>query len=152
MNFTHRWSGIAGTLGALSLVSLRAALPDPCTLLSAPEISAVMGATFGAAQRIGTSGCSWTAPTGPASPNITVTLVVQDAKVWDRATAPLPGIQRVPESGIGEAAMYTVAGPYASFAVRKGAVTVIVRMYGVHDLAKQKALEKSLAAKAISKL
>jgi hypothetical protein len=77
---------------------------------------------------------------------------VHDASLRPKPTAPLPGIARVPESGIGDAAMYTIAGPYASLGVRKGAVTVIIRMYGVHDLAKQKTLEKSLAADAIAKL
>jgi hypothetical protein len=154
MDLTHRLGAITGTLGVLSLSAVHAApaLPNPCALLTAKEISGVVGPTFGASSAIGATGCSWTAPTGKGSPNVTVTLVVQDASLWAKATAPLPGIARVPESGIGDAAIYTIAGPYASLGVRKGAVTVIIRMYGVHDLAKQKTLEKSLAADAIAKL
>ena len=154
MDLTHRLIIVASTLGVLSLSTSRtaSALPDPCSLLTPKEISSVVGATFGASKPISATACSWIAPSGPASPGVTVTLAVQDAKEWDKATAPLAGVTRLPESGIGDAAIYTIAGPFASFGVRKGAVTVIIRMYGAHDLAKQKSLEKSLAANAIAKL
>ena len=151
MDLMRRLGIVTGTLGVLSLVPARAAtaLPNPCSLLTSKEISSVVGGTFGASKPISATACSWAA-TG--SPNVTVTLAVQDANKWAEATAPLRGVQRIPESGIGDAAMYTIAGPFAALGVRKGAVTVIIRMYGVHDLAKQKALEKSLAASAIAKL
>lgn len=154
MKLAHRLGVVSSSLCVLSLSTrpTASALPDPCTLLTAKEISSVVGGSFGASKAISATACSWTAAAGPGSPNATVTLAVQDAKVWDKATAPLVGVQRVPESGIGDAAIYTIAGPFASLGVRKGAVTVIIRMYGVHDLAKQKSLEKSLAADAIAKL
>ena len=153
MKLANRLGVVASTFCVLSLSTARiaSALPDPCSLLTSKEISSVVGATFGASKPISATACSWTAPV-PGSSNVTVTVAVQDAKMWDKATAPLVGVQRVPESGIGDAAMYTIAGPFASLGVRKGGVTVIIRMYGVHDLARQKSLEKSLAADAIAKL
>ncbi|HSQ28889.1 MAG TPA: hypothetical protein VLN49_03515 [Gemmatimonadaceae bacterium] len=156
MHFTHLLVVITSTLGVLSPGTRHTApanaLPNPCGLLTSAQISSVVGSTFGASQAISTTGCQWAASKQGDTPGAIVTLVVQDAKVWDRATAPLAGVTRVPESGIGDAAMYTIAGPLASLGVRKGAVTVIIRMYGVHPLDKAKAMEKALAADAIAKL
>ena len=147
---------ITATLGALnsseSHTAPATALPNPCGLLTSAQISSVVGSTFGASQAISATGCQWAAPKQGDTPGAVVTLVVQDAKVWDRATAPLAGVTRVPESGVGDAAMYTIAGSLASLGVRKGAVTVIIRMYGVHPLDKAKTMEKALAADAIAKL
>lgn len=156
MHLIHRLGVITFTLGALTSSMPHAAranaLPNPCSLLTAAQIGSVVGSTFGASQAISTTGCQWAAPKQGDTPGVIVTLVVQDAKLWDRATAPLAGVTRVPESGIGDAAMYTIAGPLASLGVRKGAVTVIIRMYGVHPLDKAKTMEKALAADAIAKL
>jgi hypothetical protein len=150
MAFAHRLAVVAGTICVLSQSTSRdaaaARLPNPCTLLTSAEISSVVGGTFGASSPIGPTGCSWMAK------GVTVTLVTQDASLWAQATAPLAGITRLPVSGIGDAGMYTIAGQFASLGVRKGAVTIIVRMYGVHPLDKQEALEKSLAAVVLPKL
>ena len=156
MHLIHRLGVITATLGVLTSSTPQAApataLPNPCGLLTSAQISSIVGSTFGASQAISTTGCQWAAPKQGDTPGAIVTLVVQDAKAWDRATAPLAGVSRVPESGIGDAAMYTIAGPLASLGVRKGAVTVIIRMYGVHPLDKAKTMEKALAAEAIAKL
>jgi hypothetical protein len=154
MESLHPLGAIVGILGVFSVTGLHGApaLPNPCDLLTPAQISSVVGATFGASQTISATGCQWLAPAKGKTPGVIVTLVVQDAKLWARATAPLAGVARVPESGIGDAAMYTILGPMASLGVRKGPTTVIVRMYGVHDLDKQKAMERSLAADAIAKL
>ncbi len=66
--------------------------------------------------------------------------------------SPLPGIKKTAASGIGDDAVYATVGSLTTLSVMKGKVAFVVRIYGVHDQAREMAMEKALALDVIAKL
>ncbi|HEY3586303.1 MAG TPA: hypothetical protein VGK85_04080 [Myxococcaceae bacterium] len=151
---SRRWSG-PGLL-ALSTVALLAfpgaseAATDPCKLLTPAEIGGALGATFGAGEPIGTTGCSWTS----ATPHMIVTVSLWPPAEWDRIKAGggLPGSKTTPVSGLGDDAFYATVAQYVVLYVKKGQTVYLFKVYGVKDQAKQMSAEKTLAGDALKRL
>ena len=151
---SSRWSG-PGLL-ALCTVALLAfpraseAATEPCKLLTPAEIGGALGATFGAGEPIGTTGCSWTS----ATPHMIVTVSLWPPAEWDRIKAGggLPGSKTTPVSGLGDDAFYTTVAQYVVLYVKKGQTVYLFKVYGVKDPAKQMSAEKTLAGDALKRL
>ena len=149
----RRWRAfprrLACAVGLLVVPGLSLAAPEPCKLLTPAQVSAVLGATFGAGEPIGTTGCSWTS----AKPHQIVTVSLWPPKEWDRMkTSPTPGTSNTTASGLGDDAFYTTVGPYTVLYVKKGGTVYLFKVYGVKDQAKQMSAEKALAQDALKSL
>ncbi|HEY2897392.1 MAG TPA: hypothetical protein VGJ12_09670 [Gemmatimonadaceae bacterium] len=116
---------------------------DPCTQVSAAQVSTALGETVSAGVHGPPPTCTWQAnvPTHQI-----VTLMFSPPGDWDtRKTAEHPGITKAAVGGVGDDALAMSMGPLTSLFVKKGSVTFMVRVYGVPDPAKQLAIEKPIA-------
>lgn len=123
--------------------------PAPCSLLTAAQVAAAVGASVGAAQPIASTGCSWSAP------HLIVTLSLWDGSRWEKMKAPLPGISKIPVSGLGDdAILSTVGAPskqYATLSVKKGGTAYLFKVYGP-PVTEQMSMEKVLAGSVLANL
>jgi hypothetical protein len=122
----------------------------PCSLLTSAQVTAVVGVSFGAAQPIANTGCSWTAP------HMMVTVSLWDGSKWDQMKTPLPGMNRTPVSGLGDDAFYTTMGSasskqFATLSVKKGGTAYLIKVYGP-TMTEQMSMEKTLAGDVLAKL
>ena len=151
---SRRWS--ASRLLALCTLALFAfpgaseAATEPCKLLTPAEIGGALGATFGAGEPIGTTGCSWSS----ATPHMIVTVSLWPPAEWDRMKAggTLPGTTTTPVSGLGDDAFYATIAQYVVLYVKKGQTVYLFKVYGVKDQAKQMSVEKTLAGDALKRI
>jgi hypothetical protein len=143
--------GLASALGASGVRTVGADVGENwCGLLTPAQISGVVGATVGAGQPIGTTGCSWSA----ASPHVIVTISQIDAGTFGTATTPIAGVVKTPLSGVGDAAIYTTLGQaprtLTTLSVKKGSTAFVVKLYGIQGDGAQMAMEKTLALDAVA--
>jgi hypothetical protein len=119
---------------------------DPCSLLTPAQIAAAIGATFGAGQAIGTTGCSWSASQEVGSKKPIVTVSLWPGSDWTKLQAPLPGVTKTSVSGVGDGAMFATMGQFTSFYVLKGSTIYLVKIYGIPAQDKQESMEQTLAS------
>jgi|SRR5579862_1200059 len=141
---TRRW----GALAAFALWStvpqvMRAA--EPCKLLTVQEVGQVLGAAV-SAMPLGTTGCFWTGGAQRAS------IVLRDASAWARLTAQGPGAPKTSVSGLGEAAQYSGKEDALTLSVKQGAHVIVLTVYGVKGIERQRSSEESLARLALRRL
>ena len=134
---------------SLGAGSADAQSPPPCSLLTTAEVSAVVGATAGAGQPIGTTGCSWSAP------HVITTVSLWDLTSWEKLKVPMPGMSKSSVAGLGDDAILSTVGPsgkeMSSLAIKKGNKAYVVKVYGVAPT-DQLSMEKALAAKVLANL
>jgi hypothetical protein len=151
---SRRWSAprllALCTLGVLAFPGASEAATEPCKLLTPAEIGGALGATFGAGEPIGTTGCSWSS----ATPHMIVTVSLWPPAEWDRMKAggTLPGTTTTPVSGLGDDAFYATIAQYVVLYVKKGQTVYLFKVYGVKDQAKQMSAEKTLAGDALKRI
>jgi hypothetical protein len=136
-----------------------AAPPNPCSLLSPAQVSAVLGVNVGEGQHPANTLCEWSVPgqSGPGTKRVTVT--IQDSRAFEYAKMPVGGgITKTPASGVGDDAVYGTTPKFATvLTVKKGDVVFVVRVYGFpidpgKPLDEVQAREKTLALEILSKL
>ncbi len=142
---------------------------DACSLLNQAQVSTAVGATVGAGTHVTPSylkTCTWTVPGAPTKGVKSVTLSLQpgnsfasakmfmeQAKAMGKNERGAAQISNASVSGIGDDAFYTSMGAgYTALLVKKGDVAMKVAMYGDLPTEKKKAIEKTLALQALSKL
>jgi hypothetical protein len=116
---------------------------DPCAQVTSAEVSAALGETVAAGQKAGTKTCSWSAnkPTHQV-----VSLMYSPPGDWNtRKTRPMPGVTKTSVSGIGDEAFTETAADFTTLYVKKGSTIFMVRVYGVPDVGRQVAIEKTVA-------
>ena len=133
-------------MSLMSLAAVRsvsaAAPADACTLLSAAEVSAVLGATVGAGTHpnsASTSSCLWSA----GATSVAVTLTTADTynsskMILERTQQAMAAkknanaaqVSITPVSGLGDEAYYGGIGAHAKLNVRKGSSSVSVEILG----------------------
>ena len=150
---SRRWSTplqrLVCMVAVWGLGGVARAAPEPCKLLTPAQVAAALGATFGAGEPIGKTGCSWTSE----KPHEIVTVSLWPPTEWDRIKAsPFPGTKIVAASGLGDDAFYTTVAQYTVLYVKKGQTVYLFKVYGVKDQAKQMSAEKALALDALAKL
>ena len=123
---------------------------DPCAQVTAADVSVALGETVAAGQKAGTKTCSWSA----AKPtHQVVSLMYSPPGDWTtRKTRQLPGDTKTSVSGIGDEAFAETAGNFTTLYVKKGRTIFMVRVYGVPDIGRQLAIEKSIAQKVAAKV
>jgi hypothetical protein len=136
---------LAAILGARSA----AAQTPPCSLLTSAQVTAAVGVSVGAAQPIADTGCQWSAP------HMLVTVSLWDGNKWDKMKSPVPGMNRMDVSGLGDDAFYTTLGPasgkqIATLSVKKGNTAYLIKVYGP-SVSEQMSMEKTLAGNVLAK-
>lgn len=147
----------AGSFLALSLI-LAVAAPsiaaqsaaDACSLLTQAQVSAAISAQAGPGSWNSPSfktTCTWTAP------DKIVTLMTENLTMYNAAKhPPVPMVQIVPVTGIGDDAFYTVTGNMVSFYGKKGSTAFKMSIYSRLPAATLQSIERTLAAQVASKL
>ena len=147
------------TAGALIAVffTLATAVPavaapnsgDACSLLTANQISAVVGAQVGAGTYVTpsfTATCTW------VTTGVIVTLMTEGTDVFQAGkTPPSPMIQIVPVSGIGDDAYFVVIQTSVTLYTKKGSVAFKTTVYNskISNDARE-GMEKALATQVAS--
>lgn len=133
--------------------------PDPCSLLTQAQVSAVLGATVEAPQHVAPTLCQWSTPKPPNPANARrVMLTISSERAFGFAKTPVAkSTKAVPASGIGDDAVYAISADAAGYStaqlhVKKGDAYFVVHVYGFPDQTKIMELEKTLAQQACSKL
>jgi len=150
--------GLAPTFGVVLCSPALAGNKDACSLLTAAEVSKVVGATFHDGVHPATTSktvCGWAISNPPKmdEPKVLVALKTQEA--FERGKTPVGGnVVKSPVSGIGDEAYSTVIGTHeATLVVRKGsgAFDVTLRGSGL-PVAQILDREKQLAQLALGRL
>ncbi|HKW66007.1 MAG TPA: hypothetical protein VJP04_01880 [Terriglobales bacterium] len=159
------------------LLSVVAALPavgtaapnDACSLLTQDQVSTAIGEKIGTGTHVTPTyvkTCTWSVPGGAAKGVKSVTLSLQpgnsfasakmfmeQAKTMAKNEKGAAQFSNTSVSGIGDDAFYTSMGAgYTGLLVKKGDVVFKVAIYGDLPNEKKKAIEKTLALQALSKL
>jgi hypothetical protein len=122
---------------------------DPCSPLTAAQVTTALGEAVGAGKQQNALTCAWTAE---APKHEIVTLMFSPPGDWNtRKTRQIPGDTKTPQS-VGDDAFAETAGSFTTMYVKKGSVTFMVRVYGVPDSAKQLAIEVSIAKQVAAKV
>jgi hypothetical protein len=142
---------------------------DACALVTQAQMNAAVGVSMGAGTHVTPTyvkTCTWT-PSGGATKDVkSVTVSYQDAGSYDAgkrlmqqtqaAVAVKEGTGKMTDesaTGIGDDAYYTTMGTgYTGLMLKKGNVALKVAVYGDMPADKKKAVEKTLALQALSKL
>jgi hypothetical protein len=154
---------LAATAGALLFIC--AASPawahpptppsDACSLLTQAQVSAVLGVSVGAGQRLVSTSpllCGWEQPGGSIANSKRVVVAIIKIDQFTHEKTPLPGIIETSASGLGDEAHYmTTPGFGTGLSVKKGSFAFKVRVYG-YSLDQTKAMEKTLAQDVLAKL
>lgn len=123
---------------------------NPCSPLTAAQVSAALGETVSAGRQGPPPTCTWEANTPKHE---IVTLMYSPPGDWNtRKTHQIPGMSMAPVSGVGDDALAMSAGTLTTLFVKKGSVTFMVRVYGVPDSARQLAIETPIAKQVASAL
>ena len=158
------------TIAAATAPSAVAAPPsDACALLTAAQVSAVVGVQVGAGTHITPTylkSCVWVPPGGATAQFASVLLALEPAASWQSAKAMLQavanspennakkgGITMTPANGVGDDAYYSSAGTsYTKLIAKKGDVSLQVVISSNAPVEKKRDMEKALALQVFSKL
>ncbi|HKF51902.1 MAG TPA: hypothetical protein VKB26_06290 [Candidatus Acidoferrales bacterium] len=157
---------IAAALFASEIFSTRAAYAAPpgdaCALLTSAQVSAVLGVSVGAGEKIlpnNTAVCGWEVPgqKGMDRKRVVLNIYTQIGSMtpiqrFNAAKTPMQGITKAPASGVGDDAIFaTTPGFGTGLIFRKGNAAFDLRVYGF-PLDQIEAKEKTLALDVLAKL
>ena len=123
---------------------------DACTLVTQAQVTSAVGARVDIGQPIGKTGCQWSTDPKAKTGHMMITLSIWDENKWFSKKS-TPGIPMKPVSGIGDDAYFATLGDLTSLFVKKGKSTLDIRVYGLHDTAKQEEIERSVAKDALAR-
>jgi hypothetical protein len=148
------------TLATLSMASgllLAQTNTDPCSLLTAAQVSAALGVTVQTGKPAGGGMCYWS-PTGQLIAPKRVMLqtvgkigTLTPADRFNTMKSPVPRITKTPVAGVGDDALYIDNGRSVEIAVKKGAAVFQITVFGFPP-DQIKSIEKSLALEALGKV
>lgn len=146
--------GVVCTLAVMAMAARPASAQsarDPCALVSPAQVTSAAGAKVATGQPIGTTGCSWSSTDDPKTKagRVMITLSIWAEKWFSKKST--PGVTMKPVSGIGDDAYFATLGDLTSLFVKKGTSTLQIRVYGLHDTARQEEIERSIAKAALAK-
>jgi hypothetical protein len=157
-------AAVAGFLFAVFGSSVAHAAPptDACSLLTSAEVSAALGVSVGAGEKIvpnSTALCGWEVPGEKSMDRKRVVLSIYTqmgsrtpVDRFNAAKTPMKGITKEPVSGVGDDAIFaTTPGFGTGLIFRKGNAAFDLRVYGF-PVDQLKAKEKTLAQSVLAKL
>ena len=135
---------------------------DACSMLTSAEVSAVLGVSVGAGQKIvptSTALCGWEVPgdKGLDRKRVVLSIYTQmgsrtPLQRFETAKTPVQGITKEPVSGVGDDAIFaTTPGLGSGLIFRKGDAAFDLRVYGF-PVDQLKAKDKELAQRILAKL
>jgi hypothetical protein len=130
---------------------------DACAFLAQAQVSAVLGVSMGAGQRVVPSSpreCGWAEPGGPTITSKRVVATISTVKAFTIGKTPVTSITKTPVSGIGDDAYYVTAGGLGTtLNVKKGSAAFSISVKGsAFKVDQVKAMEKTLAQDILKKL
>jgi hypothetical protein len=148
----------SAAIAALSLAALSspafAARDDACTLLTAAEVGAALGAAAGPGEPILPTDhkvCTWRATNSQSW----VTLMLQPPTAFDSGknmAAFSKNIVVTPVGALGDGAYYLAVGDQVGLIVKKGGVAFKVAVYQHGPINPKQSAERSLAGKIVPRL
>ena len=147
---------------ANSRTEYAAPVTDACSLLTAAQVSAVLGISLGPGEEIlrsSTALCGWEVPgqEGLDRKRVVLSIYTQRGSLtpvqrFNTAKTPIQGITKEPVTGVGDDAIFaTTPGLGTGLIFRKGDAAFDLRIYGF-PIDQIKAKEKKLADCVIQKL
>ncbi len=151
-----------GLAEADSRTACAAPSTDACSLLTAAQISAVLGVSVGPGEKIvptSASLCGWEVPgqKGLDRKRVVLSIYTQMGSAtpvqrFNRAKTPIQGITKEPVAGVGDDAIFAATPGFGTGLIfRKGDAAFDLRVYGF-PIDQIKAKEKKLADCVIQKL
>ena len=121
---------------------------DACTLLSAAQVSTVLGVAVEEGEHIvpnSLSSCGWMGPGGASIGSKKMVLSLMSARSFEAGKTPVKGVTEITASGIGDEAYYISMPPFGTaLSVRKGSAYFQLRIAG-YPSGQVRNLEKLLA-------
>ena len=135
MNWKRSIALVIGAFCVLASGSFRAAYgapPNPCSLLTQAQVSAVLGVQVGEGRLVVPKMCEWDASGAPSMNAKKVAITLQDAQAFAYAKMPVGhGMTKTPVSGVGDDAVFgTVPKQATTLTVKKGSVVFVVHVTG----------------------
>jgi hypothetical protein len=151
---TYLGSALLIMLLCASDAAFAASPTDACLLLTAPQVSEVLGVAVQNGERVVASSpkmCGWAGPGGPAnSKRVVASILTPD--MFNHEKTPLQGIVETQAPALGDYAHYmTTPGFGTGLSVKKGDLVFKIRVYGFPD-GELKQREERLAQQALAKL
>ena len=131
-----------------------AAAPDPCSLLTQPQVSAALRVSVDVGKATGSKICRWAAPGGRPGLTPALVLTIQDAKAFDFAKSPSKSanLVKTPAAGVGDdAVLNTIGAVTATLTVKKGDAYFELHVYGF-PIDETKTMETMLAKEVVANL
>jgi hypothetical protein len=126
--------------------------PDACAVLSAAQVSTVLGVRVAPGQHIvpdAHSSCGWALPGDPSLGAKRLVLILMSARAFETGKTPVKGASKVAAQAVGEEAYYITTPPFGTaLSVKQGHSYFQVRIGGFPD-AKAAHLEKAVALKLL---
>ena len=158
-----RTVGRAGTraaggaaLALLASTAAAAAAPsDACALLTAAQVSTVLGVTVAEGEHIvpnSLTSCGWMGPGGASIGSKKMVLSLMSARSFQAGKTPVKGVTEITASGIGDEAYYISMPPFGTaLSVRKGSAYFQLRIAG-YPSGQVRNLEKLLALTVVERV
>ena len=121
---------------------------DACALLSAAQVSTVLGVAVEEGEHIvpnSLTSCGWMGPGGASIGSKKMVLSLMSARSFEAGKTPVKGVTEITASGIGDEAYYISMPPFGTaLSVRKGSAYFQLRIAG-YPSGQVRNLEKLLA-------
>jgi hypothetical protein len=128
---------------------------DACTLLSAAQVSSVLGTPVEAGEHIvpnSLTSCGWMGPGGASIGSKKIVLSLLSARSFQTGKTPVKGVTETLAPGIGDEAYYISMPPFGTaLSVRKGSAYFQLRIAGFPS-GQVRTLERTLALQVLERV
>ncbi|HEV3285542.1 MAG TPA: hypothetical protein VG011_02265 [Steroidobacteraceae bacterium] len=141
---------------AVAPVSGHTSVPtDACTLLTAAQVSSVLGTAVEAGEHIvpnSVTSCGWMGPGGASIGSKKIVLSLLSARSFETGKTPVKGVTETLAPGIGDEAYYISMPPFGTaLSVRKGSAYFQLRIAGFPS-GQVRTLERALALRLLERV
>jgi hypothetical protein len=140
--------------GSRPLAAGALASPDACTVLTAGQVSAVLGVRVEPGQHLvpnAHSSCGWAAPGDPSLGTKRLVLTLMSERAFESGKTPVKSATKTVVQALGDEAYYIATPPFGTaLSVRKGAESFQVRISGFPE-AQAAHLERAVALKLLKR-
>ena len=128
---------------------------DACTLLTAEQVSSVLGTPVEAGEHIvpnSVTSCGWMGPGGASIGSKKMVLSLLSARSFEAGKTPVKGVTETFAAGIGDEAYYISMPPFGTaLSVRKGSAHFQLRIAGFPS-GQVRTLERALALRVLERV
>jgi hypothetical protein len=128
---------------------------DACTLLTAAQVSNVLGTAVEAGEHIvpnSVTSCGWMGPEGPSIGSKKIVLSLLSARSFEACKTPVKAVTETLAPGIGDEAYYISMPPFGTaLSVRKGSAFFQLRIAGFPS-GQVRTLERALALRLLERV